>query len=155
MKLTQIFQALGEEGFRETLGSISIGKLKTYRLYDSMKARAHLPKLNVQGLRKVTPRFWARIGEDDQDLASDLAQAVLVSNLDMIIEVLDSLGIEHNDGFFDKDTDASKTLADDWRRTTFEKFRGKYSEPLLIFYLNRLAWEVAKAEDLFTPNGAD
>ena len=34
MQLTEIFQALGEEGFRETVRTVSIGKLKTYDLFE-------------------------------------------------------------------------------------------------------------------------
>jgi len=155
MQVTDIFRALGEEGFRQVLGGISIGKLKTYKLYEPLKTWAHLPKLNVQGLRKATPRFWERIQGGDQDLAADLAQAILVCNLDMIIDILDFLGIQHHDGFFDKDLDASDILKDDWREKAYEHFKGKYPEALLLFYLNHLAWEVAKAEELFTPAGAD
>ena len=155
MQLTGIFQALGEEGFRQLLGGISIGKLKTYKLYEPLKTWAHLPKLNVQGLRRITPRFWERIGDQDEDLAADLAQAILVCNLGMIIEVLDFLGIEHHEGFFDKELDAGDILKDDWREKAFENFKDKYPEPLLVFYLNHLAREVVKAEEVFTPPGAD
>ena len=153
MQLTEIFQALGEEGFRETVRTVSIGKLKTYDLFEQMKTRAHLPKLNLHGLRKATPRFWVRITEGDEELAADLAQSVLVCNLDMIVDVLDHAGVKHNDGFFDKDMDASDILKDNWQQDAYDKFREKYAEPLLLFYLNHLAWELTKAEQLFSPAG--
>ena len=86
--------------------SVSIGKLKTYQLYEGFKASAHLHKLNVESLRKGAPRLWARIGAGDEDFAKDLGQAVLVSHLDMITAVLDFLGIPHENGFFAKDMDA-------------------------------------------------
>jgi hypothetical protein len=154
MELTDVFLALGERGFAETLATISIGKLRAYNLYEPLKTRARLAKLNVQGMRKAVPRFWERLGAGDGELASDLAQAVLVSNLDMIVEVLDFLGISHHDGFFEKDLDASGLLTEGWREQAFGNFRGKYPEPLLLFYLNHLAMEVTKAEDLFTAAGA-
>ena len=154
MQLNDIFQALGEDGFRQIVGTVSIGKLKTYRLYEQMKARAHLPKLNVQGLRKATPRFWARLTEGDEDLAADLAQAVLVCNLDMIIDVLDHLEVPHRDGFFDKDLDASDILKEGWQQGAYEKLQEQYPGPLLVFYLNHLAREITKDDQLFSPAGA-
>lgn len=154
MQVTDIFQALGEEGFREALRTVSIGRLKTYQLYESLKTWSHLPKLNVEGLRRVTPRFWQRVGEGDQGLAADLAQAVLVSNLDMVIDLLNFLGVPHNDGFFEKDLDASDILKDDWQQKAFEEFKEKYPAPLLTFYLNHLASEVTKTDKLFKPVGA-
>ncbi len=150
MELTDIFRTLGEENFRTLMRSVSISRLKTFQLYDSLKARAHLPKLNQQALRRVTPQFWQRIQEGDEDLAADLAQAILCGHFDLIIDVLDFLGIPHNDGFFDKDLDASEILTGDWQRRAFEHFRGKYPEPLLLLYLNHLAFEVTKDKKLFT-----
>ena len=63
MKLADLFVALGENGFRELIRTISIGKLRTYQMYERFKTRAHLAKLNVEGLRKATPRFWSRISD--------------------------------------------------------------------------------------------
>ncbi len=155
MQINDIFRALGEAGFREAMGTVSIGRLKTYQLYESLKTRAHLPKLNVQGWRRVTPRFWQRIADGDAELAADVAQAILVSNLDMIIELLNFLGVPHTEGFFDKGLDASEILKGDWRQKAFEEFKDKYRRPLLIFYLNHLALELSKAEELFLPAGAE
>jgi hypothetical protein len=154
MQVSEIFQALGQDGFQSVVRSISIGKLRTYQLYEALKARAHLPKLNVEGLRRVTPRFWERLQEADEGLASDLAQAALVSNLEMVIQVLDYLGVPHRDGFFEKDLDAASILTGDWQQRAFEQFRDRYSQPVLVFYLNHLAMELTKAEQVFSPTGA-
>ncbi|MCW5981649.1 MAG: hypothetical protein KIT09_26430 [Bryobacteraceae bacterium] len=152
MKLTDIFLALGENGFREVVRSISIGKLRTYQVYERLKTRAHLPKLNVEGLRKVAPRFWQRISEGDEELAADLAQGVLVSNLEMVVETLDHLGVPHNAGFFEKDLDASNILTEGWQQRAYDELKGKYRGPALVFYLNHLAMEVTKADKPFTPS---
>lgn len=151
MELTQLFQRVGEEGFRQLMSTVSISRLKTYQLYGNLKARTGLPKLNVQLLRRAIPSLWERLLGGDEELAGDLAQAILVSNLDMIIEVLDFLGVPHHDGFFEKDLDASQILQGDWQQRAFEHFRGRYPEPLLIFYLNHLARELTNAEQLFLP----
>lgn len=152
MKLTDIFIALGENGFRELTRSISIGKLRTYQLYERLKTRAHLPKLNVEGLRKGAPRLWDRLSQGDDDLAADLAQSVLVSNLDLVVETLDYLGVPHNAGFFEKDLDAGNILTEGWQQRAYDQLKDKYRKPVLLFYLNHLAMEVTKAEQPFTPS---
>jgi hypothetical protein len=149
MHLSAIFFGLGEESFTELLGAISIGKLKTFQLYDRMKARLHLAKLNSEHIRKAEPRYWARLGENDEDFATDLAQAILVSHLDMIKAVLDELGIPNQDGFFNKDIDGTKYLTDGWQQKTFDKFKDVYPAAVLLFYINHLDWELAKAEKVF------
>jgi len=151
MQTTEIFQALGQDGFASLVRSISIGKLRTYQLYESLKRRAHLPKLNADGLRRAAPRLWERIRQGDEALAADLAQAVLVCHLDMIIDVLNFLGVPHRDGFFEKDLDASEWLKEGWQQRAFERFQSSYPRPALVFYLNHLAMELAKAEELFLP----
>ena len=90
---------------------------------------------------------------EPRERAPSVAQAILVSNLDMIIAVLDSLEIPHQDGFFDKDLDSSEIFTDNWRQQAFDQFKDSYPEPVLVFYINHLAWELAQAEDLFTPTG--
>jgi len=130
---------------------ISMGKLKTYQLFDAFKTRTHMVKLNTEHLRKAAPRLWARINEGDEDFAKDFAQAVLVSHLDLIAAVLDFLGIPNQSGFFEKDLQASQYLTEGWAERTFEQFRGSYPEPLLLFYLNHLAWELKGAEEPFAP----
>jgi hypothetical protein len=151
MQLCEVYQTLGEEGFTQLLRGISMGKLKTYQLYDAFKTRAHLAKLNTEHLRKATPRLWARINENDEEFAKDLAQAVLVSHLDMVAAVLEFLAIPNQNGFFEKDLDASHYLTEGWAARAFEKFRESYPQPLLVFYLNHLAWELKGAEQPFAP----
>src|SRR3954449_11154268 len=142
MALTDVFLTLGEPGFGQLLRGVSMGKLKTYQLYDRLKTRTHVPKLNAEGLQKAAPRLWARLSERDEEFAQDISQAVLVSHLDMIVEVLNFLGIPHEDGFFAKDLDAKPFLTEGWRDRVYEKFKGVYSEPLLKFYCAHLAWEL-------------
>ena len=154
MQLSEVYRQLGEIGFGQLIRSISIGKLKTYQLYDPLKASAHLTKLNTETLRKAIPRFWARLGEHDEQFAKDLAQTVLVSHLDMIIAVLDFLGIPHDNGFFKKDLDAKAYLTEGWAERVFEKFRTVYSEPVLLFYINHLSWELTDAGQPFVPASA-
>jgi hypothetical protein len=152
MQLSDIFLRLGEETFQELMRSVSLGRLRTYQLFDRMKARLRLHKLNSETLRKASPRMWSRLKEEkDDELATDLAQAILVSNLDMIKAVLDHLGIPHQEGFFDKDADVSKYLKDGWQPEVWEKFKGAFPPAALLFYINHLAWEIAKAEDVFAP----
>jgi len=151
MQLSAIFIGLGEPAFTSLLRGISIGKLKTYQLYDRMKARLHLAKLNSESVRKAEPRFWARLSEGDEDFATDLSQAILVSYLDMIKAVLDELGIPNQDGFFDKDINGAKYLTEGWHQRIYDKFKTTYPPAVLLFYINHLDWEVSKAESLFQP----
>ena len=151
MHVSDIFKGLGEDGFRELLRSISIGKLKTFQLYERVKARLHTPKLNTEALRKAAPRSWQRINEGDAEFATEISQAILVSHLDMIVAVLDLLGIPNEDGFFAKDLDGAKHLTEGWQTRVHEHFNGKYPEPLLVFYINHLALEVQKAEEVYLP----
>ena len=114
MLISDVYLSLGEEAVAELVRGISIGKLKTYQLYEGFKVRAHLHKVNTEALRKATPRFWTRLAARDEDFAKDLAQAVLVSHLDMITAVLDFLGISHENGFFAKDMDPKPYLSEGW-----------------------------------------
>ena len=70
MQLSEIFLGQGEQAFAELVRAISIGKLKTYQLYDRMKVRFHLAKLNSENMKKATPRFWTRITEKDEEFAT-------------------------------------------------------------------------------------
>ena len=152
MQLADIFLGLGQESFEQTVRSISLGKLKTYQLFESMKFRLHVNKLNSETLRKAGPRCWERLSEpESDDLATELSQAILVSHLDMIKVVLDELGMPHDDGFFAKDLNAEQYLTQGWQARVFEKFKGQYPEPLLLFYINHLGLEFGKAEELFRP----
>jgi len=151
MQLPRIFQALGENNFQELVRSISLGKLRTYQLFDLLKTRAHLHKLNQENLRKAAPRLWTRLAEGDRELAADLSQAILVGKLDVVVEVLDFLGIPNNGGFFEKDAALKRHLTGDWQQRAFEQFRGRHPEALLLFYLNHLAHEVDENADIFLP----
>jgi hypothetical protein len=65
--------------------------------------------------------------------------------------VLNFLGIPHEDGFFAKDVDAAPYLTEGWRERTFENFKAQFPEVVVLFYINHLALEMGKADDLFTP----
>ena len=142
MPLTDVFLELGEQRFGQLLRGVSMGKLKTYQLFDRIKTRTHLAKLNAESLQKSTPRLWSRLGEKDEDLAQDLSQSVLVCHLDMIVAVLNFLGIPHEDGFFAKDVDPKPYLTEGWQERVHEKFKDVYPESLLRFYTAHLAWEL-------------
>src|SRR5262249_16732751 len=151
MQLCDIFLKLGEETFQQNMRSVSMGRLKTYQLFDRVKARLHVNKLNSETLRKAAPKVWTRLEARDDEFAKDRSQAILVSHLDMIKAVLDHLGVPHEDGFFAKDADVASLLKDGWQQSTWEKFHATFPPAALLFYINHLAWEMAKAEDVFAP----
>ena len=151
MQLSDILLGLGEESFSQLIRSISIGRLKTYQLYEGAKVRLHLQKLNTESLRKAAPRLWQRIKDGEAELATDLSQCVLVSHIDMIKQVLDFLGVPHEEGFFAKDMDASTYLKEGWQQSVMDNFKGKFPDAVLLFYVNHLAWEVQKAEQVYKP----
>src|SRR5437762_899106 len=142
MQISDVYLGLGQNAFGQLIRGISIGKLRTYQIYESFKVRAHLHKVNTETLRNSVPRFWTRISERDEEFAKDLAQAVLVSHLDMIAAVLDFLGLPHENGFFAKDMDAKKYFTDGWEDRVYEKFQSAYPEAILSFYINHLRWEL-------------
>jgi hypothetical protein len=154
MQLSELFLGLGQDAFPHLLRGISLGKLRTYQLFDRVKTRAHLAKLNQETLRKAAPRLWTRLAERDEELAGDLSQAVLVSHLDLIIAVLDFLEVPHNEGFFDKNAELASKLSGDWRQRAFDRFKSIHPEPILLFYLNHLAREVDENCALFQPDRA-
>lgn len=151
MQLCDIFLRLGEDFFEQNMRSISMGRLKTYQLFDRVKARLHVHKLNSEALRKSAPRVWSRLEARDDEFANDMSQAILVSHLDMIKSVLDHLGVPHEDGFFAKDAEVVQYLKDGWQQGVWDRFRAAYPPAALLFYINHLAWEIAKAEDVFAP----
>ena len=152
MLLTDVFQGLGESTFRELLGQISMSRLKTYQLFEAMKVRMHLPKLNAEILKKASPRLWGRIAQGEEEFAAELSQAILVSKLAVVIEVLNFLGVPHNEGFFDKDTELASHLTEGWQQRVFAEFKAKYSPALIAFYVNHLAKEAGKGEEeVFVP----
>ncbi len=151
MLLSEVFRNLGEDRFAKLLRSISMGKLKTYQLYERLKIRTHIVKLNTESLRKAEPRLWERLATNDDEYATDISQAILVSHLDLIIAVLNFIGIPHEEGFFVKDLDAKKYLSEGWQARVYQEFRDKFSEPLVLFYINHLIFELDKDAGFYQP----
>ena len=151
MQISDVYLDLGQDAFAQLIRSISIGKLKTYQMYEGFKVRAHLHKVNTELLRKSIPKFWARLNERDEDFGKDLAQVVLVSHLEMITAVLDFLGIPHENGFFAKDIDPKPFFTEGWEARVCEKFRGVFPDPILLFYVNHLRWELLGSTEPFHP----
>ncbi len=151
MQMCGVFMALGPDIFHQLVRGISIGKLRTYQVYERFKLRARLIKLNSEALRKAEPKFWARIEAGEEDFATDLSQVFLLSHLDMIVDVLNFLEIPNEQGFFDKDIKPEDYLKEEWQRRVFHEFLGKYSRELLLFYINHLDWELTKTDQVFMP----
>jgi hypothetical protein len=64
--------------------------------------------------------------------------------------VLDFLGISHDgNGFFEKDSEAAAKLTEGWQRRVYDHFHERYPEPLLLFYINHLDWELTKPDKPF------
>jgi hypothetical protein len=151
MQLCGLYQALGQDVFRQLVRGISIGKLRTYQVYERFKLRARLTKLNSEALRKAEPRLWARIEAGEEEFAGDLAQVFLLSHLPMIVDVLNLLGIPNQDGFFDKDLQPEQYLNEGWQERAWNEFSSKYNREILLFYINHLSWELTRAEAPFLP----
>jgi len=151
MGISDVYVGMGRDAFERLVRSVSIGKLKTYQMYEGFKVRAHLPKVNTELLRKSVPRFWTRVEACDEDFGRDLAQAILVSHLEMIVAILDFLGVPHENGFFAKDMDPKPFFTEGWEDRVYQKFREGYPEPLLVFYVNHLRWELLGAAELYRP----
>jgi hypothetical protein len=151
MQMCDVFIALGPAVFEDLLRHVSIGKLKVFQIYDRFKARAHLAKLNSETLRKAHSKLWARIEAREEDFAADLSQVLLISHLDMIIDVLNLLNIPHQDGFFEKDLKPEQYLSDGWQEKVYDNFQDKYPKSTLLFYINHLDWELTKPEKVFVP----
>jgi hypothetical protein len=152
MQISELYRGLGEEAFGKIVRGISIGKLKSYRIYEGFKVRAHLQKVNTEALRKSTPKFWARIMEGDEDFGKDLAQSILVSHLDMISAALDFLGVPHESGFFAKDMDPKLYFTEGWETRLYSQLKDAYPEAILIFYINHLRWALLSAEGIYQPS---
>lgn len=151
MQMCGVFLALGPDVFRQLVRGISIGKLKTYKIYERFKTRARLTKLNSESLRKAEPKMWERIQAGEEDFATDLSQVFLLSHLTMIVDILNFLGIPNQDGFFDKDLKPEQYLTDGWQERVFNEFSSKYGREILLFYINHLDWELNKTEQVFLP----
>ena len=145
-----MFRSLGRPALDELVRKVSLGTLKAYKVFDSLKVRARLSKLNTEHLRKATPRFWERLEQGDEELARELAQAVLVSNNAFVVEALDFLKIPHDgSGFFQKGVAAEQYLTDGWQQRVIEQFRDHYPEALVRLYINHLMWDFNKQAELF------
>ncbi len=152
MQLCDVYQGLGDQAFRDLLKAISLGKLRTFQLYERLKVRLRLNKLNMESMAKSAPRQWERIVmEKDDAFAMELSQAILVCHMDLIIDVLDHLGIPHTEGFFEKDADVSSFLTGDWQQRAWDAFLDKHPRAVLAFYLNHLSLEMTKDPVLFNP----
>ena len=151
MKLHELFVALGQDSFGSQLRGISIGTLRTYQIYDRVKTRCHLAKLNTENLRMASGRLWERIKSGEEDLALELSQAILVSQMKMIIDVLNFFEIPHEDGFFAKDTEPKQYLSDGWQQKAYDQFKGSYPPALVVFYINHLANEMDENHPVFIP----
>jgi hypothetical protein len=151
MQVSDIYLGLGQDRFEQLLRSVSMGRLKTYKIYDRMKLRLHLSKLNSETLRKAAPRIWTRIESRDEEFTTELSQAILISHFDIIVAVLNHLGVPHEDGFFAKDTDVAGMLKEGWQQSAWDAFREKFAPAPLLFYINHLGWEVANSKEVFAP----
>jgi hypothetical protein len=154
MTLCDVYLQLGEERLRQLVRGISIGKLRTYQLYERFKIRTHLAKLNTENLRAAVPRFWTRLGAQDAEFATDLSQAILIAHMEMIIAVLNFLEVPNQQGFFEKDIDATKYLTEGWQARVFERFKADYPESLLLFYINHLGSELGTESQAYIPAAA-
>lgn len=151
MTISDVFLQLGEERLRQLVRGISIGKLRTYQLYERFKIRTRLAKLNTENLRLAVPKFWQRLNAQDGEFATDLSQAILIAHMDMIVAVLDFLEIPNQQGFFEKDIDASKYLTEGWQARVFDRFKDDYPDSLLLFYINHLGCELGSEPQAFLP----
>ncbi len=151
MQMSDVFLKLGPEVFHQLVRGISIGKLKTYQVYERFKVRAHMVKLNSEALRKAEPRFWSRIEAHEEDFATDLSQVFLLSHLDMIVGILNFLGIPNDNGFFDKDLKPEQYLTQGWQKRVFDNFSEKHPREIVLFYINHLDWELNKTDEIFLP----
>jgi hypothetical protein len=74
-----------------------------------------------------------------------------VSHIDMIIAVLDFLGVPHENGFFAKDMDATKYFTEGWEGRVTGNFSTTFPDALVVFYINHLRWELLKSEQPWAP----
>ena len=123
-------------------------------MFDRIRIRLHCAKLNQETLRKIGPRVWERVLANDEDLAVELSQAILVSHMDMIVAALDHLGVPHSEGFFDKDANVGSYLPEGWQQRLVDHLSPKFPEALIVFYVNHLAHEVNPEAPVFVPAGA-
>ena len=98
----------------------------------------------------ITKKLWERIEGGDEDLSREVAQGALVSNISIVVDVLDFLEIPHDgNGFFDKDASADERLQDGWQGKVMAEFSGKHPEDLLLLYVNHLDFELGEPQEVF------
>ncbi len=142
MELAAVYKALGRKRSCDLVKGVSMGALRTFGVYGAIKIRSRLRTLNRRKLASIAPRLWDRIQDGDKGLERDLTQAVLVSNIPMIVSVLDLLGIEHDgNGFFDKDGDYTDKFSEGWEARVVEHCRARFNDDLVLLYVNHLGWE--------------
>src|SRR6185312_7115607 len=115
------------------------------------KIRTHLSKRNTDNLRAAIPRCWKRLEEQYGEFATDLAQAILIAHMDMLVAVLNFLEVPQQQGFFEKNIEASRYLTEGWQARAFARFRADYPEPLLLFYINHLGAELGSEPQAYLP----
>ncbi len=150
MELAAVYAALGEECSSRLIRKISIGATKTFGVYEEIKVRSRLRRLNRQALRTAAPRLWGRMANGDTHLAKDLSQGILVSNIPLVVAVLNDLGIEHDgSGFFDKDADYADQLVAGWPTRVLENHSEEHGRELVLLYINYLGWETESLDQPF------
>ncbi len=150
MDLVDVYAALGQERCVRLVRTISIGALRTFGVYEAVKIRSRLHTLNRQKLRAAAPKLWKRITEGDIGLSRDLSQGILVSNIPLVVGVLDFLGIEHDgNGFFSKDSENAELLVSGWPEKVYEEFVKRFPEELVLLYINYLGWETETLDQPF------
>lgn len=154
MELTAVYAAFGSDRTSGLVQTVSLGALRTFGVYEAVKVRSRLKKLNRQKLRAAAPKMWERIKDGDTDLARDLTQAVLVSNIPLVVEVLDLLEIEHDgNGFFAKDGDYSSQFSNGWEQKVFKHCKDRFDTDLVLLYINHLGWEMDALDKPFLGSG--
>lgn len=156
MDLAEVYEALGQERVAGSIRTISMGALKTFGVYQSLKVGSRLRKLNRSNLQRAAGRLWQRVADGDTDLGRDLSQAILVSNIPLVTEVLDCLELEHDgNGFFSKDSDHADKLTEGWAERVFAHCKDRFDQDLVLLYINYLGWETKALDEPFLGEGTD
>lgn len=154
MTLCEVLAGLGQDRLNEVLRHISLGKLRTYQMFDRIKFRFRVTKLNQESLRKIGPKLFARIEAGEEELAMEMSQAILVSHMEMIVAALDHLKVPHQEGFFEKDANIGSYLVEGWQEQMLAHLKDRYPEALVLYYINHLAHEVDPDSPVYLPTGA-
>lgn len=156
MDLAEVYEALGQERVVRTARSISMGALKTFGVYQALKVGSRLRKLNRSNLQRAARNLWQRVADGDTDLGRDLSKAVLVSNIPLVIDVLDCLELEHDgNGFFSEDSDHADKLSEGWAEKAFAHCKDRFDQDLLLLYINYLGVETEALDEPFLGQDAE